>query len=702
MDFVKQRLHVEAVDLCTSTVNGLVFQEQIGFAEDPGQQPWYVNYNTHKEVGGFEIMNHISGVLQSAKTISLDGGMAISMNIYKEKPPKNVTGNGDDDDSVDDEEIEESDYESGVELEDPLPKNGLRQRRAQRSHFLKKHFGKPFVVGPTHCLPKTLAIGKLKVDLQNTAIKSEEKAEMKKLYLKATRNDKSQYANNTAQLTMAKDLLKQAGTAVDQESHTRDDLVKLVLLDYQIKLYVCESRESMPRKDCHPNTEGKKFIGIVHYNNHFDCIRALRTRISFLSFCRTCFNWGDSNHYKKCSIKCWNCGWTTCSGKGNRARFAGAPHVCGNTSICRRKNSGSQECQHPLPTKAEKERKKKAQEKWTMVFYDMECVVVESGQYTGPVILGPTHNPNMIVAKIICNNCRGESCDSCGDALLFSYKDGNTLGNYVKFLLKDSRLNGARVIAHNGGRYDHALLLRGIDDYLGEDAPSPSLVTNGLTIIRASLTHKKRTLHFLDSFQFMQMGLAKMPNAFGLTGEAKGFFPYLYNHPDNYDKVLKHLPPKEYYSPDTMSAARKKEFDEWYAEEYHQGFNLFDEMEKYCRSDMMILVKAVVCFMSKCESIFDGWNPFLNSCTLASYVMLVLRNLFIKPGDVGVLPENGYGGGKNSKLALKYILWLVKTTPGLVLQHKLSGGEKRIRVKNGRTYYADAYDEKTKTVDFLC
>ncbi|EFO90080.1 hypothetical protein CRE_20933 [Caenorhabditis remanei] len=48
-----------------------------------------------------------------------------------------------------------------------------------------------------------------------------------------------------------------------------------------------------------------------------------------------------------------------------------------------------------------------------------------------------------------------------------------------------------------------------------------------------------------------------------IRGGGKGFFPHLYNHPDNYDKELKTLPAKEYYSPQFMTPSTKKEFDDW-------------------------------------------------------------------------------------------------------------------------------------------
>ena len=216
----------------------------------------------------------------------------------------------------------------------------------------------------------------------------------------------------------------------------------------------------------------------------------------------------------------------------------------------------------------------------------------------------------MICAQVICNECRGKDCEKCGETQVFSYEDGLladvdrnvALEGFIKFLLEDPRVHRedvhtVKVVAHNGGRYDHLLCLRGINDFLGKNAPNPSLITNGWTIITAKLKYKGKSFHFIDSFQFLPMALAKMPGAFGLTGEAKGFFPYLYNHPDNYGQVLKTLPAKEYDDPTSMSTSQRKEFDKWYEENYKTKFKLHSEMKKYCLSDVRILTLALVHYM---------------------------------------------------------------------------------------------------------
>lgn len=236
------------------------------------------------------------------------------------------------------------------------------------------------------------------------------------------------------------------------------------------------------------------------------------------------------------------------------------------------------------------------------------------------------------------------------------------------------------------------MILAELDRQVGLRAKEPKILLNGNTIITAEYTYKKQRLHFRDSLQYLTMPLSKMPAAFGLSGEAKGFFPHLYNHPDNYDKVLKTLPPREYYSPQFMKSEALAEFDEWYSGAYNDGFVLHDELLKYCESDVRILKLTLIAFIKKCQEIFNGWNPLVHGSTLASYIMFVLKHEYIKEGDVGVVPENGFSGGNNSALALKYIQWLEKKNPTLRLQYLLKGGEHRVKV-NGHHYSVDGYDE---------
>ena len=96
-----------------------------------------------------------------------------------------------------------------------------------------------------------------------------------------------------------------------------------------------------------------------------------------------------------------------------------------------------------------------------------------------------------------------------------------------------------------------------------------------------------------------------------------------------------------------------------------------------------------------CSELFNGWNPIVHGTTLASFSMFVMKAEYIQNGDIGYIPENGYGHDNNSMLALKYIQWLEKEEPGLRLQYMLRGGEHQI-VANGHNYKVDAYNKNTK------
>ncbi|CAL2041620.1 unnamed protein product [Caenorhabditis brenneri] len=191
------------------------------------------------------------------------------------------------------------------------------------------------------------------------------------------------------------------------------------------------------------------------------------------------------------------------------------------------------------------------------------------------------------------------------------------------------------------------------------------------------------------------MRLARMPAAFGLDGEAKGMVPYLFHHPDNYNTNLPTLPPKEYFSAKYMVPEVRAEFDKWYEELYNDGFELHEEMLKYCESDVRILTLTLIKFIKICSELFNGWKPIVHGITLASLSMFVMKTEYIQNGDIGYIPGNGYGSDKASMMALKYIQWLEKQEPGQRLQYMLRGGKHQI-VANGHNYKVDAYNKNTK------
>ncbi|CAI2346889.1 unnamed protein product [Caenorhabditis sp. 36 PRJEB53466] len=79
-----------------------------------------------------------------------------------------------------------------------------------------------------------------------------------------------------------------------------------------------------------------------------------------------------------------------------------------------------------------------------MVIYDYECIVSSSSAYKGSDSLGIKHVPNQISYRLICNECLGEDCDTCGkiQSINFTNTD-DVVGEFSTFLKNDPRLKNA-------------------------------------------------------------------------------------------------------------------------------------------------------------------------------------------------------------------------------------------------------------------
>ena len=65
---------------------------------------------------------------------------------------------------------------------------------------------------------------------------------------------------------------------------------------------------------------------------------------------------------------------------GKVVHKCGAKYFC---STCGEKAKTGHICAHPVPTYEDKKRMREKQEKWKVLVYDMECIVVESGEFNG-------------------------------------------------------------------------------------------------------------------------------------------------------------------------------------------------------------------------------------------------------------------------------------------------------------------------------
>ena len=78
------------------------------------------------------------------------------------------------------------------------------------------------------------------------------------------------------------------------------------------------------------------------------------------------------------------------------------------------------------------------------------------------------------------------------------------------------------------------------------------------------VTHDR--IRFIDSLSFFQMPLSAFPKTFGIEELKKGYFPHLFNTPDNQEYVGP-LPDMKYYMPETMSVSGRKAFETWHSEQ---------------------------------------------------------------------------------------------------------------------------------------
>ena len=131
---------------------------------------------------------------------------------------------------------------------------------------------------------------------------------------------------------------------------------------------------------------------------------------------------------------------------------------------------------------------------------------------------------NFGVAQRGCDICMDlpidQPCPTCsqfpgGTEMIFEGVDA--LANFCGWILVNDN-KGVTCIAHNFGGYDGQFIIRHI---LENGTFKPNVIMNGNTILRMTVGK----ILFLDSYQFLHMRLASLPDTFGLTEMKKGYFP---------------------------------------------------------------------------------------------------------------------------------------------------------------------------------
>ena len=259
------------------------------------------------------------------------------------------------------------------------------------------------------------------------------------------------------------------------------------------------------------------------------------------------------------------------------------------------------------------------------------------------------------------------------------------------------KLRNIIVVFHNLKGFDGMFIINQLYD-------QQRSVENQLTVGAKVLSFKSGPLTFIDSLCFLPMPLASFPSTFNLSELKKGFFPHLFNTPENQQYVGR-IPDLEFYDPDSMMSSKKEELINWHVEQVRRNvqFNFKQELIAYCKSDVILLKKGCQAFQEEFQR-EAGFNPMEKCFTIASACNLYWRKNLLTPNTIAIEPLHGWRGARvnHSLMALQWLYFqenlLAKEGASADrIKHVRNSGEQTIRTEN-KIYFVDGYDSVTRTV----
>ena len=437
-------------------------------------------------------------------------------------------------------------------------------------------------------------------------------------------------------------------------------------------------------------THGAKKVILYHAENHFSVITSMTAFMERHYYCSLCCTAYSNAGQHKCSFACSRCNDPTpcvfvsyrvcndchrvfvsdrCLQKHHAnglCRYLHCCTICGKTYHAYTTHkcgfAKCKQCKKLLPIDHKcyiQTLPPTAQTKGQLyIFYDFECMLSDERK----------HIPNLCVAHRVCQDCietpvSQQGC-SCGRSQMI-FRGETTLNDFGTWLFSGVN-EGAICLAHNAQAYDLYLIM----EYVHKNGIKPNLIQNGKKI----LSMEAYGLKFIDSLNFFPMSLEKLPQAFGLTELAKGYFPHLFNIPANQNYVGP-MPNIEFYDPDGMKPDKRKEFLKWYKTQTE--FDFQQHLETYCVSDVDILQRCCGKFRALFIEYTNGVEPFLKPITIASACNEVFRTMFLKPDQIAIIPTHGYYGGNQSAIALCWLDYTAKQT-NTHIRHAKNGGEVKV------------------------
>ena len=507
------------------------------------------------------------------------------------------------------------------------------------------------------------------------------------------------------QLDKALDLHEAANVPLQPCGLNEVKLFQQYLTNYQIIVVSGDHNNSIiypPQPPVNPDPE--KSIYLYFYANHFDVITSLPGFLNRNYFCHRCHKPYEHTSDHICSDMCRSCRGFGCKFEdngivcnecdrlfNNQACYdhhkepidGGGRSVCevirkcpkcGKAMHVNKLNSKGHVCGKKCPTCGvileskdtdhlcyiQQQEQQEERNYNHLLFFDFEATQ-EHGD----------HRPNLCVVY-----------DEEKEVALFQGED--TVKEFCQWLLTPAH-KGCIVIAHNFQGYDSYFIIK----FLNENAIHYEIIYRGAKCL--SMTIPMFNIRFIDSLNFIPMGLAKFPKTFAQPELCKGYFPHLFNKDANQNYVGP-IPCQNDYGVNFMKPAERKAFMTWHQEQVENNY-VFDfrkEIIKYCRSDVDILAKCCRLYREMFND-ETGIDPFDKALTIASYCHQVYRTNFLQKDTIAILSHTHQLKTKQSVEAIK---WLSYTSEkeDIHIQHVKNGGEKRVG-----NYSLDGYCEETHT-----
>jgi hypothetical protein len=511
-------------------------------------------------------------------------------------------------------------------------------------------------------------------------------------------------SRRSAQTKAAKELHEKAGVPLGSCGIAEVKQFQKYLSGYEINIVSSDAGNTIIYPS-QPNVEKVKRIYLYLHSNHYDVITSMPAFLSRGYFCHVCRKSYDKTVDHLCDTQCkmcrgLNCLWgdsrdcqdcgrmfksEECYARHKEPVDSGGQSVCQQVKRCQRcgkslrvhllrdhlclqtkcKTCGkivdNKDTHYCYMTKPEEKEGGEEESYDQLFFFDYEC-----RQETG------VHEPNLCIVH-----------NEQGDEWCFSGESTNV--DFCEWLFTKEHRNCV-FIAHNFQGYDGYF----IQNFLCENGVKYDVIMSGAKIV--TLTVPMFNIRFIDSLNFIPMGLAKFPKTFGLDELHKGYFPHLFNKREN-ESYVGPIPCEPYYNPNGMSSENRKAFQKWHKEQRDNNvvFDFEKEIIKYCRSDVDILRRSCMEFRELFRDSTEI-DPFEKCLTIASACQLVYRTNFLKENTIAIFDSKRDLKVKQSNTAIKWLSY-VSEKEGICIEHVRNGGERR----DGK-YSFDGYHEESNTV----